>query len=98
MIEIDLITRHGKKALSMEEAHPKGWRHRLPEILLEIGIIVFAITLFFQLHAWHEHSLEQAEGRQFLIGLRSDLQSDLNELRADSLAYVLVVRGHRSAP
>ena len=97
MIEVDLIAKHGKKALGIAEVHEptKSWRHRLPEILLEIGIIVFAITLSIQLHAWHEHSVERAEERQFLTGLRADLQSDLTELRGDSLAYVLVLRGHR---
>lgn len=97
MIEIDLITKHGKKALGMEETHaaPKGWRHRLPEILLEIGIIVFAITLSIQLHAWHEHSAERAEERRFLTGLRSDLSGDLHELHNDSLAYAQLVQGYR---
>ncbi|MCC3153833.1 hypothetical protein Q3A66_12970 [Hymenobacter sp. BT770] len=97
MIEVDLITKHGKKALGMEEAHEKdkGWRHRLPEILLEIGIIVFAITLSIQLHAWHEHSVERAEERKFLTGLRADLTSDLAELHNDSLSYARVLRGYR---
>ncbi|WP_210519819.1 hypothetical protein [Hymenobacter terricola] len=96
MIEIDLITKHGKKALGMEDAkHPAGWRHRLPEILLEIGIIVFAITLSIQLHSWHEHSVERAEERKFLTGLRADLTSDLVELRGDSLAYAQLVQGYR---
>ena len=97
MIEVDLIAKHGKKALGMEENHSeaKGWRHRLPEILLEIGIIVFAITLSIQLHAWHEHSLERAEERKFLTGLRTDLQSDLKELQQDSLSYAQLRRGFR---
>ncbi|MDQ2771574.1 MAG: hypothetical protein M3Y54_13875 [Bacteroidota bacterium] len=95
MIEVDLITKHSKKALGMAETHAKGWRHRLPEILLEIGIIVFAVTLSIQLHAWHEHSVERAEEHKFLAGLRADLQSDIAELRGDSMAYVLVMRGHR---
>ncbi|MBF9222182.1 hypothetical protein [Hymenobacter ruricola] len=97
MIEVDLVTKHGKKALGIEENHaaPKGWRHRLPEILLEIGIIVFAITLSIQLHAWHEHSVERAEERQFLTGLRADLTSDLAELRNDSLTYTQVLQGYR---
>ncbi|UOQ97108.1 hypothetical protein MUN81_17940 [Hymenobacter sp. 5317J-9] len=96
MIEIDLVTKHGKKALGMEESHDKakGWRHRLPEILLEIGIIVFAITLSIQLHAWHEHSVERAEERKFLTGLRADLASDLTELRNDSLTYARVLHGY----
>ncbi|MBO2009555.1 hypothetical protein [Hymenobacter negativus] len=97
MIEVDLIAKHGKKALGMEESHSanKGWRHRLPEILLEIGIIVFAITLSIQLHAWHEHSVEQAEERKFLTGLRADLTSDLKELRNDSLTYARVLKGYQ---
>jgi hypothetical protein len=97
MIEIDLITKHGKKALGIEAAppHPTGWRHRLPEILLEIGIIVFAITLSIQLHSWHQHSVERAEERQFLTGLRADLKSDLIELRSDSLTYVKLVRAYQ---
>jgi hypothetical protein len=96
MIEVDLITKHGKRALGMEETHEKakGWRHRLPEILLEIGIIVFAITLSIQLHAWHEHSVERVEERQFLTGLRADLKSDVVELRSDSLSYAQVLRGY----
>jgi hypothetical protein len=97
MIEIDLVTKHGKKALGIEENHaaPKGWRHRLPEILLEIGIIVFAITLSIQLHAWHEHSVEKAEEHKFLTGLRADLKNDLAELRNDSLSYAQVLQGYR---
>jgi len=95
MIEVDLVTKHGKKALGIEENHhQKGWRHRLPEILLEIGIIVFAVTLSIQLHAWHEHSVERAEERKFLTGLRADLTSDLTELRNDSLTYTQVLRGY----
>ena len=95
MIEIDLITKHGKKALGMAEHQHPTWRQRVPEVLLEISIIVFAITLSIQLHTWHEHSLERAEERQFLTGLRSDLASDLNELRNDSLAYAQLVQGYR---
>ena len=97
MIEIDLITKHGKKALGMNAApaHPTGWRHRLSEILLEIGIIVFAITLSIQLHSWHQHTVERAEERQFLTGLRADLKSDLVELRGDSLTYVKLVRAYQ---
>ncbi|GAB3856266.1 hypothetical protein GCM10028822_28390 [Hymenobacter terrigena] len=97
MIEVDLITKHGKKAMGIAAEHPAptGWRHRLPEILLEIGIIVFAITLSIQLHSWHEHSVERAEERKFLTGLRADLASDLIELHNDSLSYAQVLQGYR---
>ncbi|OON69491.1 hypothetical protein [Hymenobacter sp. CRA2] len=95
MIEVDLIKKHGKKALGMEEEHPHpkaSWRERIPEILLEIGIIVFAILLSIQLHSWHEHSLERKTERKFLTGLRQDLTQDLQELRGDSASYITQIR------
>ncbi|GAB3223052.1 hypothetical protein GCM10027346_01650 [Hymenobacter seoulensis] len=97
MIEVDLIKKHGKKAMGMEEhGHStQTWRQRLPDILLEIGIIVFAITLSIQLHSWHEHSLEREKERKFLLGLRQDLRQDLKEMSEDSTSYVTQMRGMR---
>lgn len=89
MIEIDIFTKHAKKALGLSESPAKQtWRQRLPEILLEIGIIVFAITLSIELHAWNERTVGRAEEREFLLGLKTDLQADLRELSQDSLGYV----------
>ncbi|WP_303311594.1 hypothetical protein [Hymenobacter sp. BT730] len=97
MIEADLIKKHGKKAMGMEEhGHAaQTWRQRLPDILLEIGIIVFAITLSIQLHSWHEHSLEREKERKFLVGLRQDLQHDLQEMSGDSTSYITQMRAMR---
>ncbi|WP_375416109.1 hypothetical protein [uncultured Hymenobacter sp.] len=97
MIEADLVKKHGKKLLGMAEHghHAPTWRERIPEILLEIGIIVFAITLSIWLHSWHEHSLERATARKFLTGLRADLVQDLRELRSDSGSFVTQRQGFR---
>ncbi|MFD1470377.1 hypothetical protein ACFQ48_19270 [Hymenobacter caeli] len=97
MIEADLVNKHAKKALGMEEHghRPQTWRQRLPDILLEIGIIVFAITLSIQLHTWHEHSLDREKERKFLTGLRQDFRQDLREMRSDSDSYVTQLRASR---
>ncbi len=97
MIEVDLIKKHGKKALGMSEhAHaPRTWRERAGEILLEIGIIVFAVTLSIWLHSWQEHRHSRARERQFLVGLRQDLGHDIAELRGDSLLYVRQLQSMR---
>jgi len=97
MIEIDLIKKHGKKALGMsEQGHaPRSWRERAGEILLEIAIIVFAVTLSIWLHSWQEHRHSRARERQFLVGLRQDLGHDIAEMREDSLGYVRESRGMR---
>jgi hypothetical protein len=97
MIEVDLVKKHGKKALGMEEHghHNLTWRQRLPDILLEIGIIVFAVTLSIQLHSWHEHSLEREKERKFLVGLRQDLGHDIQEMQRDSSSYVTQYKAFR---
>jgi hypothetical protein len=97
MIEIDLIKKHGKKILGMNEHHTPGttFRERLPEILLEIGIIVFAISLSLWLHNWQEHAASRKKESQFLTGLRQDLREDYTELRNDSLAYMRLLAGYR---
>jgi len=86
MIEVDLITKHGKKALGMSEhvPQPHSWRTRLNEILLEIGIIVFVISLSIWLHSWQEHRHDRARERQFIVGLRQGLAEGLREMAVDS--------------
>lgn len=97
MIEIDLIKKHGKKALGMSETshEPHGWRARVGEVLLEIGIIVFAISLSLWLHNWQEHRHDRARERQFLRGIQQDLIDDLREIRTDSANYEQQRRGLR---
>jgi hypothetical protein len=94
MIEVDLVKKHGKKALGIEEHahHAPTWRERVPEILLEIAIIVFAISLSIWLHNWQEHRHDRAQEQRFLLGLKADLRQDLQELRADSASYVQQMR------
>ncbi len=93
MIEIDRIKKHGKKILGVEEHgdHKLTFRERIPDILLEICIIVFAISLSIWLHNWQEHAASQKKAHHFLAGLRQDLQDDFKELRNDFF-------GLRSAP
>ncbi|WP_400190840.1 hypothetical protein [Hymenobacter sp. B81] len=95
MVEVDLIKKHGKKALGMTEQHGGSWKHRAGEILLEIAIIVFAILLSMWLHDRHEQSVDRETERKFLVGLRADLTNDLKELRSDSLSYCHMQRGYR---
>ena len=97
MIEIDLIKKHGKKIMGMEEhaPHKLTFRERIPEILLEICIIVFAISLSIWLHNWQEHRHNRAREQQFLRGVQQDLNHDIVELRGDSLSYVRQLRGMR---
>lgn len=96
MIELDPIIKPLKKALGMTNkapVHRPGWRHRLGEVLLEIGIIVFAILLSIWLHDWQEQRHERAQARQFLLGLQADLANDVREMQGDSANYAGQFRG-----
>ncbi|HLZ87565.1 MAG TPA: hypothetical protein VKQ52_10005, partial [Puia sp.] len=63
---------------------------KLREILIEIFIIVFAVTLSIYLHSWSEHRHEQKVVHEFLRGLKTDLTDDIPRIRAarDTIAKV----------
>lgn len=71
----------------------KGWKHKLKDIVLEILIIVFAVSLSISLHNWSESRHDRHEEEEFLHGLKLDLESDLNEMSSDSANYSLALRG-----
>lgn len=62
-------------------------------MLTEIFIIVFAITLSLLVERWLERAHEQSIEKQFLTGLKKDLQQDLAQESEDSVSYVALRRG-----
>src|SRR3954470_4529768 len=87
------ISKH-TKAIYKEWKNPHhSWKYKLSEILTEIFIIVFAITLSLIVERWREHVHEQTIEKQFLIGLKKDLQADLVQEAEDSAAYAALKRG-----
>ena len=89
----DEIRKHGKavfKALSNRE---KNWRHKLIDILVEILIIVFAVSISIWFHNWSDELKEKKLENEFLKGLRTDLQSDLKEMTGDTAAYHVILNG-----
>ena len=87
------ISKH-TKAIYKELKNPQhSWKHKFSEILTEIFIIVFAITLSLVVERWREHVHEQTIEKQFLLGLRKDLQADLAQEEGDSATYVYLKRG-----
>jgi hypothetical protein len=84
------ISKH-TKAIYKEWKNPHhSWKHKLVEILTEIFIIVFAITLSLLVERWREHAHERTIEKQFLIGLKKDLQADLAQEEEDSATYIVL--------
>jgi hypothetical protein len=65
------------------------WK-KLQEITVEIVIIVFAVSLSIWLHDRSEHKRQQAEVRQFMLGLQQDLKDDIAEMQGDKKTYIMV--------
>lgn len=74
------IAKHTKKIWSAMTASEHGFWHKVREMLLEIAIIVFAVSMSIWLHSVGEHRHEQAQVRSFLLGLKRDIQSDLAQI------------------
>jgi len=82
------IIKHTKKVLKVATDPKKHWKEKLGEIILEIFIIVFAITLSLYLHERAEKREDRHLQDEFLLGLQEDLQNDIKELTEDSLSYI----------
>ena len=82
------VVKHTKKIFSIWSDKENGFLHKLKEFLLEIFIIVFAITLSIWFHNRGEHAHQQKNVKQFLIGLKSDLKNDIVEMESDRQSYI----------
>ncbi|MBO9201705.1 MULTISPECIES: hypothetical protein [Niastella] len=89
------IIKHTKKILKVSTDHTKSWKHKLFEIIFEIFIIVFAVTLSLYLHERAQKTEEHHLQDEFLLGLKEDLQNDIKELSEDSLSYIKTIKGFR---
>jgi hypothetical protein len=83
MAEDELIKKHTKAAYDALVDKERDWKHKAKDILLEIGIIVFAVTISIWLHNWSEDVKDQRAAKEFLQGLKGDIKADLSEMEND---------------
>jgi hypothetical protein len=82
------IVKHTKKVYKIWNSKEHGFWFKLQEFLIEISIIVFAVSLSIWLHERSEHATQQQEVKEFLTGLRQDLLSDIKEMNEDKNSYM----------
>jgi len=82
------VIKHTKKVYKVWTSQEHSFWQKLKEFLIEIFIIVFAITLSIWVHNKSEHAHQQDDVKKFLIGLKSDLKSDLAEMQNDRASYL----------
>jgi hypothetical protein len=89
------IIKHAKKTYAILKSNENGWKHKLLDMVIEILIIVFAISLSIWLHNWSEKRTDDKEEKEFLIGLKKDLEIDLEEMVTSKTFYQNTLLGIR---
>lgn len=87
MAELE-VAKHTKKVYKILSTKETSLWHKVKEFLLEIVIIVFAVSLSIWLHDRSEHNHQQKEAKEFLLGLREDLLADIKEMKEDRASYL----------
>src|SRR6187549_1084859 len=82
------VIKHTKKVYQVWKDGEQSWWHKLKEFLLEIAIIVFAVTISIWFHDLSEKRHKQHDVKEFLTGLKTDLQRDIIELQSDRRNYL----------
>lgn len=79
----DEVVKHTKKIYDTIKNHKYSAGEKIKETVIEIFIIVFAVTLSIWLHSWSDHRHEQKEVNEFLIGLKNYLNQDIQLLETN---------------
>ncbi len=74
------IIRHTRKIKDQLEEKKQSSSERWKEIITELLIIVFAVSLTTWFHDLNEHRSQQKEVKEFLIDLKDDLNKDVKGL------------------
>jgi len=82
------VIKHAKKIFGLRNSSKNFW-HKFREFFLEIITIVFAVSLSIYLHDNSEQKHQRRETKEFLLGLRQDLKTDIEEMNGDKKSFVL---------
>ena len=77
MAEDEIIQKHTKAAYKTWRDPDKKWMHKLKDILVEVLIIVFAVSISIWLHGWAETRKDHKEEKEFYTGVLRGFESRL---------------------
>jgi hypothetical protein len=87
------VIKHASKAYAIFRSSDMSLKKKSVEIIIEILIIVFAISVSIWLHNWSESVNDRKEEKEFLTGLKKDLQSDIDNMTSSKEFYRNTVQG-----
>jgi hypothetical protein len=80
------VIKHTKNIFSILKTKKQFW-HKLGDFILEIMIIVFAVSFSIYLHDRSELNHQRHEAEEFLLGLKQDLTTDIEEMKGDKRSF-----------
>jgi len=81
------VIKHTKKVFGIWKTNNPIW-HKISEFLLEIFIIIFAITISIYFHDRSVLKHQRYETKEFLLGLKQDLTTDIEEMNQDKSSFI----------
>lgn len=81
------VIKHTKKVYKIWTSKKHSKWDKVKEFVVEVLIIVFAVSLSIWLHEKSEHSKHNKEVKEFLLGLKQDLTGDIGEMNEDIKSY-----------
>jgi hypothetical protein len=81
------VIKHTKKLFGLWKTNNPIW-HKIGEFLFEIFIIVFAITISIYFHDRSVLKHQRHEAKDFLLGLKQDLTTDIEEMNQDKSSFI----------
>ena len=91
----DEIRKHTKAAIGAMHNEDKSIGGKVKDVLLEVAIIVFAVTISIWFHNLSDKSHERREEREFLTGLKKDIQIDIINIDSSEAFYQRAFMGMR---
>jgi len=81
------VIKHTKKLFGIWETKNPIW-HKIGEFIVEIFIIIFAITVSIFFHDRSVLKHQRHETKEFLLGLKQDLATDIEEMNQDKSSFM----------
>jgi hypothetical protein len=91
------IIQHSANAVHVLQDKEKSWTKKIKEFLGEILIIVFAVSITLVLHNWNDDRHEHRLAREFLAGIKSDLDSGAADMDSGIFYYQETVNYYLNA-
>lgn len=88
------IMGHTKKAIKAMRNKEHGLGEKFKEVLIEVAIIIFAVSFAAFIERTREHYKEQAEAKEFLMGLTSDIKYEEQQVKDSKTQMLKIVASY----